>query len=232
MSEFISHDDHIKVSAIRDITERKLIKKKLLNTIIQTEEEERKRVAQELHDGLGPILSTVKLLTQTYFFTAANEEFKSKLESEINSSIDEAINNISIISNKLSPQILNDFGLKVALERFIQKLKNVSNLKISLNCKIAQKIKKDVEISLYRVVAELINNTIKYADAENVIVEIEEKDNQIFADFIDDGSGLSADVVVDEEINASKTGLGLFNIKNRIESLNGDFKIINLNIRI
>ncbi len=224
ISEFISKTEKIRVTAVRNISEQKQMKQKILNAIIRTEEEERKRFAQELHDGLGPILSTIKLFTQTLFHPDFNtsEAYKNKLKEEINTGIDEAIQDISIISNKLSPQVLNDFGLKTALERFILKLKNAAFLQVDFRCGLTKRIKKEIEVSLYRIITELINNTIKHSQAQNVIIDIQIENNKIFADYIDDGQGFDY-----QKISASKSGLGLFNIKNRVESLNGYFELIN-----
>jgi signal transduction histidine kinase len=107
--------ESLALCSIRDITERKQMQQKIIRTIIETEENERKRVSQELHDGIGPILSTIKLFTETYF-NSKNEDYKKEIAKQLMVSINESLEHVSIISNNLSPQVLLDFGLRVAIK--------------------------------------------------------------------------------------------------------------------
>jgi PAS domain S-box-containing protein len=120
-SRFISEKENLRVASVRDISIEKQVQHKILQAIINTEESERKRVAQELHDGLGPVLSTVKLYTET-FLKSDNEAFKLQIKDQLLIGINEALQQVSTISNNLSPHVLDDFGLKAAIERFIDKL--------------------------------------------------------------------------------------------------------------
>ncbi len=217
--EISSFEKKRKVVSIRDISEQKEIQQKLLNTIIQTEEKERKRIAQELHDGLGPVLSMVKLYTQTYL-NSNNEKLKEKIKGQLLSGINDSLEQVSSISNNLSPHVLNDFGLETAIWKFIDKALKISNLTFSFQYDFQGNLKKDIEITLYRVTIELINNTIKHANATKIGLSIYSKTkDSIYLTYTDNGNGFDF-----EKFKQLNGGMGLFNIVNRIKSLNGSFK--------
>jgi PAS domain S-box-containing protein len=215
-SQFLSKKDDLRIVSFRDITEQKQIQQKILSTVIQTEENERKRVAQELHDGIGPLLSTIKLYTQTYI-ASDNKEKRKKIEEQLIISIDDALTQISEISNNLSPHVLTDFGLKTAIEKYIVRITKVADINFEFNYNIKNKISQPVEITLYRVAIELINNTIKYAQASKIILLFDEKSEDIKFIYKDNGKGF------DFEMTKRKGfGMGLFNIINRVKSFKGN----------
>jgi signal transduction histidine kinase len=137
--------------------------KRLLNTIIRTEESERHRLAKELHDGLGPLLSSAKLLTSALneSQTGGHEILKRMI-----STIDESIYTLKEISNNLSPHMLENFGLPTAIQSFIDNLEQTSKLRFEFRTNIIdQRYGGNMEIVLFRTVCELIHNTVKHADA-------------------------------------------------------------------
>lgn len=219
---FSEKDLNFRVTSFRDITEQKQMHQRILNTVIQTEEDERKRVAQELHDGLGPVLSTVKLYTQTYF-RSENEKFKEKIKEQLLTGIDDALEQVSTISNNLSPHVLNDFGLKVAIQKFLEKVKKVKKINVDYIFDYLGSINSDVEITLYRVSIELINNTVKHAEATKIEISVTGNENQIILEYKDNGKGFDFD-----KVKIKKRGMGLFNIVNRIKSLGGEVDFIKL----
>jgi signal transduction histidine kinase len=190
----------------------------ILRAIIETEENERKRVSQELHDGLGPVLSTIKLFAETYL-NSSNEAYKKKISAQLLTSINEALEQVSIISNNLSPQILIDFGLSVAVTKFIDKLNKISSLSISFQCNLKNEISNEKEITIYRIVTELIANSVKHAYAKNVDIIINQADKFIYIEYKDDGIGFDYSKTIE-----NKTGMGLFNIQHRIKSFNGEIE--------
>lgn len=208
-------EDGIRVASFRNISEQKELQRKILNTVIQTEELERKRMSQELHDGLGPILSTIKLYTETYM-SSTNEEFKEKIKTQLLLGINEALEQSSSISNNLSPHVLKDFGLKVALQKFIDKITTLGNIEIDFTFNYSFTINKEVEITAYRVAIELLNNTLKHANANIVKLEVSGNKEEITLGYTDNGIGFDFN-----KTKALKKGMGLFNIVNRIESLGG-----------
>lgn len=198
-----------------DITDRIQMEQKIMSTIIHTEELERKRIAQELHDGIGPLLSAAKLYFQTYA-TTDNQQLKHDIKGQLVDTLNETINQVSLVSNNLSPHVLNDFGLKAALQRLCDKLKPVSDIVCTFEYKLNRKVKKEFEITLYRVAAELINNTIKHAHANKIEIFLDNDDENIEMIFRNDGKPFDFEIA-----KRQSNGMGLFNIENRVSSLGG-----------
>lgn len=204
----------------RDITEEKEADRKILNAIISTEEKERSRFSQELHDGLGPMLVTVKMYFQWLAETSDTNKRKGITESGIQN-INDAIQAVREISNKLSPRILDNLGLIPAMKNFIQQLNKTQKIKIRISCDMERRYNHQTEVTLYRIFSELITNTLKHADAKNIKIEImhDLEKQRLFIIYNDDGRGFNLNEVI-----RNKKGMGLHNMKQRIETLNGIIK--------
>ncbi len=201
--------------------ERRRTEKKVLNAIIQTEEKERQRFAKDLHDGLGPLLSTVKLAVSSLSQMEVDE---SRREIILNTDmvINEAIKSLKEISNNLSPHILDNFGLTRALWSFINKLNQAKGIEVRFETELKnERFDHNIEVILYRVICELINNTIKHASASHIDIKLELKDERIIVIFADDGKGFDTEVV----LNESQRGMGYSNMISRINSLKGVFQV-------
>jgi len=205
------------LSIARDITERHAVERKIAETIIETEDRERKRFAADLHDGLAPLLSTVKLYTDLLkkgsFKKMSNEE---AIQS-IDELVDQAIISTKEISNNIMPSILQDFGLTAAIRDFCNYLNNTNSINIDLDMSQYQINKTGIEeIILFQAVKELVNNTVKHSHAQNVSVFLECHDTQVNLYYKDDGIGFN----VDEKLK-EKSGLGLNNIVNKVQTIKG-----------
>jgi PAS domain S-box-containing protein len=206
-----------------DITEQRKLQHKVLNAVIQTEEAERRRIGQELHDGIGPVLSTVKLFIQTYL-TSKDDKFKQKIAPQMVSGINDALDQLSYVSQNLSPHILIDFGLEAALKKFIDTHTKLSKIKIKISYQLKKRLNEKLEFTIYRISMELINNTIKHANATDVELSIIQDKKKVYLDFFDNGKGFDF-----HKIKEGKKGMGLFNIYNRIKSMNGNLDFIKKN---
>jgi len=202
-----------------DITDKRNAQQKVYHAMMNAEERERSRIAKELHDGVSPILSATKLYLQT-FLNSENEKTRNEISKKVNSTINEAIQSVSDISNKLSPHILQNFGLSIAIQSFIEKISEATNLQFSYFYNVDCKLDENTEVNIYRILVELINNTIKYAKAKNIVINIREKGNFIKINFGHNGKGFNI-----EEVKAKTKGMGLYNLDNRINVLNGNFEI-------
>lgn len=152
-----------------------------------------------------------------------------KLEKESNNEIldnaenliDESIFTLKEISNKLSPHILINFGLLKAVKSFINKLQIPDKPQIHLNYNIeGRRFSYNIEVVLYRVICELIANTIKHAEAANVYIDLFEKNNTLEVKYIDDGIGFDL-----ENLSLEESGMGYDNIESRLKSIDGDYEI-------
>jgi PAS domain S-box-containing protein len=204
----------------RDITERKDFERKLLSGVIEAEDRERQRFAKEMHDGLGPLLSTIKIYVNEIYTEDIEPLEKQKLVKYTNELIDDAISNIRTISNNLMPSVIRDYGLIKGIDSLCKKI-NLTN-KILVNFTTTsynKRLEKNIEIVLYRITEELLNNTLKHASAENVNIRIQITDNKVIFNYYDDGVGCNVD---DAFIN-SKQGMGLKNIISRVKSVNANY---------
>lgn len=198
----------------RDISKRKQSQMAIFNAVIEAEEKERSRIAKELHDGVSPILSTAKLYSQS-LRDCRSEDLKSNILCKIESTIDDSIQSISEISNNLSPHILENFGLTAAVQSFVDKIGNLKGLQFQIVSNWHGRLEGNLEVTLYRVIIELINNSLKHAEADTIVVNINKKKN-IKLVYTDNGKGFNV-----KETLELKKGMGLFNIINRVKSLKG-----------
>lgn len=202
-----------------DITERKLMEQKISNVAINAEEKERGRLAKDLHDGLGPLLSAAKLYIESLKYNDSkklNEETLVKF----NKIIDEAIISTKEIANNLSPHLLKNFGLTAAIKTFSNKLFSDENMDINIRSNLDMRISENIEITIYRIVIELMNNSLKYAEASIIDIDINKDNNNLFINYADNGIGFDVKKALE-----MPTGLGFNNIINRVNIINGELEI-------
>ena len=205
----------------RDVTEEVETKRKLITNTIEVEESERNRYSRELHDGLGPLLATIKLYFQWLVETKDKNKVKLLTEKGL-LNIERAIRTVREVSHGLSPLYIMNEGFVKAMCNFVSDLNLSQEVKFTFDSNIQARINSILEITLYRITTELINNTIKYAQANKVdIVSNHIIDRKVIGlSYVDDGIGFDFDKEV-----AAGMGLGLSNIMSRVESLRGSFKI-------
>ncbi|MDD5569694.1 MAG: sensor histidine kinase [Bacteroidales bacterium] len=193
-------------------------KRKILTAIVETEEKEKKRFAEDLHDGLGPLLSGAKLSINELQSEKHSPEKKDEFFKMANDLIKESIKNTRMIANNLMPGVLGDYGLINALETFCAKIEKTGAVKILIDTDIHNKrYNAIIEITLYRVILELINNTLKHAAASTINIKIYERDKYLNVSYSDNGKGFELQKIM----NDAKKGLGLNNVINRIKTIDG-----------
>jgi PAS domain S-box-containing protein len=208
------------LSTIRDISERRMFEKKIVDTIIQTQEEFQSKYARELHDGLGPLLSTLKMHIQ-WISNPDNSLNKEKIIEHAIQTIDKSIRSVKEIANDLSPHILQRFGLVNAVNAYIDHVRETLKNEFFVSSNLKNRLNPTIELSLYRIILECINNSIKHAQAKKIIVKFNKRPDQLQIHISDNGIGFD----VNKEM-AKGEGMGLFNIQNRIKHIDGDIKII------
>ncbi len=198
--------------------QRQTLNKRILTAVLRTEEKARSRFSKELHDGLGPLLSSAKMSLSAL----AREERTPEQREIIDNTtyvIDEAIRSLREISNNLSPHLLNDFGLARGVQHFIDRSAAMHNVRIRFTTNLrAERYDTDVEVILYRVICELINNSLKHAACTNVNLSLSRAGTTLVLDYSDNGRGFDSKAMMD-------CGMGLSNIDSRINSLGGTFDI-------
>jgi signal transduction histidine kinase len=188
------------------------IKQQLIEAVVETEEKERKRIARDLHDGLGPVLSAVNHYFQAYL--DARDEDKENIQIRLQQVISSAIDEVSRISHNISPQVLEYHGLITALNNFIAPLSENGRIKVNFTSDFAERFESKKELTVYRCITELLNNTMKHAEASLVRLDITSKDKVLYVLYSDNGKGFNTSVEQTE-------GMGLNNIKNRVETFGG-----------
>lgn len=203
-----------------DITEKKQIQKRnMVKAIIQTEEREKAHFAKELHDGIGPLLSTIKLYLQ-WLNKSKDDHGRQEILLKTEQVIEDALTSVKEISYKLSPHLLTNHGLTSAIQGFANKLAGTNSIKIELKSNLTRRLEMEIEVAFYRGVIECINNTLKYANAQNIHIYILESDSNLLLEYRDDGDGFNLSKALMEQ-----KGLGLYNLQNRIQTIGGSLDL-------
>ncbi len=199
--------------------QRQLLNKRILTAVLRTEEKTRSRFSKELHDGLGPLLSSAKMSLSALSLQEQNPEQKEIIKNTTYV-IDEAIRSLREISNNLSPHVLNDFGLARGVQNFIDKSIAMHDVKIRFTTNLkTERYDTDVEVIFYRVICELINNSLKHSGCTHINLSLAQNGADLALEYTDNGCGFNPDAMMD-------CGMGLSNISSRVNSLGGtvDFK--------
>lgn len=198
--------------------QRRRSEKRILNAVIEAEERQKQKFSKELHDGLGPLLSTAKMSVSALSSRNSNPEINKEIIANAEQAINLAINSVRDISNNLSPHILNNFGVSRALNTFINRLKTVSQTEIIYRNNLRnQRFDINREVIVYRVVCELINNSLKHANASVITLDLHFENEMLKILYTDNGVGFNT--------KAPTEGMGLSNINSRISSIKGEITV-------
>ncbi|WP_448697878.1 PAS domain-containing protein [Mucilaginibacter sp. AW1-3] len=203
------------ISQQRESEERQ--QQEIFRTILNTQEEERKRIAENLHNSLGQILYSVKL-SLDQIGRADLEDGKAEALKNADKLLSNAINETRRISHELMPSILEDFGLKTAIADICRQFTNGIKLKFRFKDSALQ-LDKYIEVAIYRIVQELIMNIVKHSHAKDATVTIEKKRSRVIVLVQDSGDGF------DQE-KQKGDGIGLKAIRNQVSLLNGVLNIV------
>jgi len=209
---------------VKDVTKQKSLENLVIRTIMDTQEQERKRIARDLHDSLGQQLSAIKFyLGSLESMKATTKKIKyEEILSKSNNALSDVIKELSAISFNIMPGTLQNFGVGQAIKELCHKRElsdlMLFNVDIDSNFVIEDKA---IEITLFRIAQEFINNSIKYSGAKKICIamQLDTRQNLIKAMLRDDGKGFEL-----EKMLLTK-GNGLKNMRSRVESHNGVLKI-------
>ncbi|MCK3684533.1 histidine kinase [Maribellus sp. YY47] len=189
--------------------------------VLEVEYKERKRIAADLHDGLGSILSSIALFIKLIEKDCSDKaENKSLLQVKELSGI--ALENLEATINNLNPSILNKYGLIKSLEIICDKINDIGKVTCTVNSANSEmKLDPNMELNIYRICNELINNTLKHADASKLYLDIQQIKKTVTILYRDNGKGFNPDLIY----TSDEEKMGLRNIINRIESFGGKYEI-------
>jgi len=185
--------------------------------LLEGQEKERKRVATELHDGLGVLLSNVKL--QFTSFIDKNPENKNLLE-KANDVLEQASSDVRRISHNMMPGVLMKLGLLEAIRDLLDEINEGGVIEANLEVTGEEHdFEENTEIILYRIFQELINNTLKHAEAKNISIVINYTHDQVYIQYSDNGKGFSL------KESKAEPSMGLQSIESRIDFLGGEMQL-------
>jgi two-component system sensor histidine kinase DegS len=195
--------------------------------IIQAQEEERQRVARDIHDGPAQSMSNVVLRAEICEKLADVDIEKSKLEMQhLKRVVRECLQDVRRIIYNLRPMSLDDLGLVPTLQRYVMTFKDETGLDVSLKTRgVNDDLKSAISLTVFRIVQESLNNIRKHACASNAAVCLEfVEDKKLILHVYDDGKGFKVDELETRKPDMDG-GFGIFSMRERIELLDGNFSI-------
>lgn len=193
--------------------------KELLNAVIDSQEVERKRIGQDLHDEIGGTLSAIKLMLNS--LRNQLSEGQEEVMTEAKQLIDKMIVDVRHISHDLSPPGLAVFGLFTTIEAFVALINNTGEIKISIlqDEDIEElQLPEKTALALFRVLTQLIDNTIKHANATEIEISFK-KGTDLNIAYQDNGKGFELETL------AKRTGIGMQNIQSRLQMINATYQL-------
>jgi Signal transduction histidine kinase len=188
------------------------------NAMLEGEERERTRVARDLHDGLGGMLAGVKINLSGWAENQGANINNVELD-RIIGQLDNSVKELRHIARNMMPETLLKFGLETALKDLCESVMT-NDIKISFQAlSVKEKISTKTQLTIYRIVQELLSNAIRHAKAKNIIVQCSQNENSFYITIEDDGTGF------DPTIAGRTKSMGLLNIRNRIALLKGKMNI-------
>jgi signal transduction histidine kinase len=189
-----------------------------ITAVFNAQEEERKRISKDLHDGVGQQLSGLKMGFQKVANGIKDENPQRSEEMEkLSKILSESADEVRFISHQMMPKALTELGLIDALDDMLKKSLGLAKISYEFeHFGVDGRLNEQVEISLYRVCQELINNVIKHSEASQVNVQLFKNQNKLIMMVEDNGKGFLAN---------KENGHGLLNMKSRVSSINGEINI-------
>jgi len=201
------------------VQEMRNLEKQITYTGIEVETRERRKLASDLHDNVGPLLSSMNMYLSSLSRKPEIQMYSGILD-DIRRILKETISSVREISNNISPQVLNSYGLTAALNLFFETKKNLITIHIDNNMDDFR-FSETKETMLYNIIKEAFNNSIKYANATCIDLSIKKNENLITVIYKDNGIGFN----LKEKMASASQNLGLFSIINRIKNLDGIYEI-------
>ncbi|WP_446050098.1 ATP-binding protein [Zobellia laminariae] len=216
-------ENSIKVEQLtkQNFEERMLQKKVQASQIVEGQEEERKRIAKDIHDGIGQMLTALKFNIES--IDPENKDKTIEKIAYLKTLTSDLIKGVRTATFNLTPPELSDHGIFPALQKMTVELSKLTGKTILFDNKTDEHIRFDslAETNVYRVVQEAVNNAIKYAEASYILVTINYKNDILSVVIDDDGKGFDESILGQVPKNNSEGGMGLFFMKERIDYING-----------
>jgi len=221
ITERMNNQKKVEQLTLQNYEDRVRQKQLQASLIVEGQEEERKRIAKDIHDGIGQMLTALRFNIESINLKN-KEKTKEKIDYLKNLTSD-LIKGVRTATFNLTPPELGDHGIFPALQKMTSELSKLTGKNILFENKAAENIRFDslAETNIYRVTQEAVNNAIKYADANYILVTINHTDNLLSVVIDDDGKGFDPSILEKPPKNSSDGGMGVFFMKERISYING-----------
>lgn len=229
------HDSKLLEQSIREnaielenlVNSRTAELRRLSSRLMTMQDEERRRIAREVHDGLGQELAAAKMIMDGILAKDTSPGMQ-KAAADASQLVDRAIQQVRTISHLLHPPLLDEVGLVSALRWFIEGLRDRSGIEIQLQVSPENlgRLKSDVETAIFRIIQEAVTNMFRHSGAHNGKVSIVEKDQNIVVTVQDDGKGIDEDLI---QLRPDSVGIGIGGMRQRVSELGGTLRLANAN---
>jgi signal transduction histidine kinase len=207
-------------SSQRAVAEKEQARDLLLKKLITAQEEERKRIARELHDGVGQMLTSLMVGMRTMQRSNDPTTVQARTE-ELCVTAGETLEQVRVLSRELRPSILDDLGLSAALDRYVAEFARVhADVTVDLHCDLPGRLPSTVETALYRIVQEAMTNAARHGNATSVGVLVSRRNGTVQAIVDDNGAGFDVAAV-----RRRQSSVGIFGMSERAELLGGKLDI-------
>lgn len=193
----------------------------LLDASIEAQEIERNRIGGDIHDDIGPLLSTIKLYIYKFKFCKDKAAIELQIQ-DINSQVDEIIQRVRDVARDMAPSVLLNFGLIAAIQNLCDRINTAGEIKTKFHADVSKTtLQPKIELALYRITQELCNNTIKHAEASELSIHITQSPQLLELTISDNGKGIPQHKID----NTEKQGFGIQNIYARTSLIKAKFTI-------
>jgi len=229
------HDSKLLEQSIRESTielermveQRTAALRRLSNRMMTMQDEERRRIAREIHDGLGQELAAAKMIMDGILSKDSSPSMQ-QASLEASQLIDRAIQQVRTISHLLHPPLLDEVGLVSALRWFLEGLSERSGIEVVLEVDPPDmgRLKSEIETAIFRIVQEALTNMFRHSGARHGSVKVLEKDGNVIVCVRDDGKGVDEQVI---QLRPESVGVGIGGMRQRVTELGGTLRLVNAN---
>ncbi|TYP92153.1 PAS domain S-box-containing protein [Fodinibius salinus] len=213
--------NNFRLVLVNDVTEQKRVQEKMIQSVIEGENRERKRIAHELHDGLGQYLVAANMNFESVKNNLGQLEHKRQNQFKMGMSLlKNALSETRSISYNLMPKAIADFGLATALKNMVQDFRKSTDIEFQFDYNCDElRLKDQAEINIYRIFQEITSNSVRHAECTKITMKLQLKEDSLNIVISDNGIGA--------ELNDQQkgSGLGLRGIKMRVSNLGGSLSI-------
>jgi len=200
--------------------------RQLSSKLIAAQDEERRRIARELHDGLGQELSAAKMLVDGILRPDQTAESKEAAAAESSAVIERSIQQLRSMSHLLHPPLLDEIGLQSALSVYLEGFATRSGIEAAIDVEPANfpRLRLELETAIFRIVQEALTNVFRHAEARKAQLKLCIEGNKILLTVKDDGKGLRDDIV---DLRVGSIGIGIAGMRQRVKEYGGDVRLQN-----